>query len=55
MWDKEQVYYFVQSNDGKIEKDESEKINPRPHTLYSKGEKTYFKGFGFIPFFPSGQ
>ena len=51
VWDKEQVYYFVQSNDGKIEKDESEKINPRPHTLYSKGEKTYFKGFGFIPFF----
>lgn len=51
VWDKEQVYYFVQSDDGKIEKDESEKINPRPHTLYSKNKKTYFKGFGFIPFF----
>jgi SPP1 family phage portal protein len=33
--------------------DASEKINPRPHTLYSKKGKnqTYYDGFGFIPFF----
>lgn len=51
VWDKEQVHYYVQIDTGKIEKDKSEKLNPRPHTLYSKNEKTYYKGFGFIPFF----
>lgn len=51
VWDKEQVYYFVQDGNGNIQNDESEPINPRPHTLYTRGKKTYFKGFGFIPFF----
>lgn len=51
VWDKEQVYFYVQTDNNKIEKDESETLNPRPHTLYTKGKKTYFKGFGFIPFF----
>lgn len=51
VWDKEQVHYYIQIDTGKIEKDKSEKLNPRPHTLYSKNEKTYYKGFGFIPFF----
>lgn len=52
-WDSEQVYYYVQDSEGKIELDESEKINPRPHTLYtnSKDGKIYYEGFGFIPFF----
>lgn len=51
VWDKEQVYFYVQTDNGEIELDESESLNPRPHTLYAKGKKTYFKGFGFIPFF----
>lgn len=51
VWDKEQVYYYVQIDSGKIEKDKSEKLNPRPHILYEKNKKIYFKGFGFIPFF----
>ena len=36
-----------------ITEDESEKINPKPHTLYKKegDEAIYYKGFGFIPFF----
>lgn len=51
VWDKEQVYFYVQTDNGKIEIDESESLNPRPHTLYTKGKKIYFKGFGFIPFF----
>lgn len=53
VWDAETVYYYVQSNDGEIKKDDAEKINPKPHTLYKKeGDAAiYYKGFGFIPFF----
>lgn len=57
VWDKENVYYYVQDGDGgKIELDKDEKLNPRPHTLYrkTKGEQEselYYENFGFIPFF----
>ena len=53
VWDDNEIYYYVQDGDGNIEMDASEKINPRPHTLYSKKGKnqTYYEGFGFIPFF----
>lgn len=53
VWDSKQKYYYVQEGDGEIVLDSSEPINPRPHTLYTKGNdgKTYFKDFGFIPFF----
>ena len=53
VWDKDQTYYYVRSGSEKIEKDESEKLNPRPHTIYKKenDQSTYFEGFGFIPFF----
>ena len=53
VWDKTQTYFYCQEEDGKIIPDESQEINPRPHTIYHKdGDKnTYFEGFGFIPFF----
>lgn len=53
VWDAEKVYYYVQDSEGNIEEDESEKINPKPHTLYRKegDEAIYYKNFGFIPFF----
>lgn len=53
VWDSEKVYYYVQDGNGMITEDESEKINPKPHTLYKKegDEAIYYKGFGFIPFF----
>lgn len=53
VWDDKQKYFYVQEGDGEIELDTSKAINPMPHTLYTKGNdgKTYFKGFGFIPFF----
>ena len=53
VWDHEKVYFYVQSDEGEITKDDSEKINPKPHTLYKKeGDAAiYYKGFGFIPFF----
>lgn len=53
VWDEKQTYFYVQDGDDSIELDASEPINPRPHTLYQKkgDSKTYFDGFGFIPFF----
>ena len=52
VWDDAQTFFYVQEDDGAIIKDESEKINPRPHTLYKKDndDATYYEGFGFIPF-----
>lgn len=53
VWDGEQIHYFVQKDDGAIEVDTDEEINPKPHTLYrdeADGAITY-EGFGFIPFF----
>ena len=53
VWDSAQTYFYVQDGDGKLELDEDEPINPRPHTLYTKGDDSelYFEDFGFIPFF----
>ena len=53
VWDSEQVFFYVQDGDGKIELDKTQKVNPRPHSLYKKDgdESTYYEDFGFIPFF----
>lgn len=54
VWDKNQVTFFVQEDDGEISLDTSEEINPRPHVIYTKGDDdpdTYYDNFGFIPFF----
>lgn len=53
VWDDKQTTFFCQEENSEIKLDESVKINPRPHILYTKdGSKdTYFDGFGFIPFF----
>ena len=52
VWDDHQTTFFVQEGDGEIRLDDSQEHNPRPHTfLKKKGDKkTYFEGFGFIPF-----
>ena len=53
VWTEKEIHYFVQSGkSGKIEKDSSEKINPRPHVVYTD-EKTGEKlgsSLGYIPF-----
>lgn len=53
IWDEKQTYYYVQSGSGQIAPDESEKINPRPHTIWKKDKDgaIYYENFGFIPFF----
>lgn len=53
VWDAENVTFYVQVDDGEIELDEDEEINPRPHTVYTKNgdNKVYRnKGYGKIPF-----
>jgi len=53
VWDDKQTWFYVQKDDGKLLLDDSEKINPKPHVIYSEEGKPeqYFEGFGFIPFF----
>ena len=53
VWDSAQTYFYVSTENGKIELDSSKEINPRPHTLYTKkdGGELYYENFGFIPFF----
>jgi SPP1 family phage portal protein len=53
VWDKDQTTFYVQEDDGKLIKDNSEKLNPRPHVIYKKSndESIYYENFGFIPFF----
>lgn len=52
VWTEQDTTFYVQVDDGEIELDSDAKPNPRPHTLYTKGNdgKVYKKGFGFIPF-----
>jgi SPP1 family phage portal protein len=52
VWDKTQVYYYVQVNNGKVEKDKDAKLNPRPHivSVADNGDR-FGSSFGFIPFF----
>lgn len=51
VWSETETHYFVQVEDGKIEKDDTVAINPRPHVVYTdeKGAKVG-EPLGFIPF-----
>lgn len=50
-WDDECVYFYVQEDNGNIIKDESEAVNPRPHTVYVEEDgKKGGLSLGFIPF-----
>lgn len=53
VWDKSQVTYFVEIDEGKIELDKEEPINPRPHIVYEKDkeEGKFGDSLGYIPFF----
>ena len=53
VWDSKQVFFYVQDGEGKIELDDSQKINPRPHSTYTKegDDSIYYEDYGFIPFF----
>jgi len=51
VWDENQVTYFCQVDDGEITFDDSQELNPRPHTVLGKGEKLYQDSYGHIPFY----
>lgn len=52
VWDKNQTYFYVQSDSGKLQLDDGQKLNPRPHIIYRNGDgELYYENFGFIPFF----
>lgn len=53
VWDENGTTFYVQEEDGKLLKDEKEKLNPRPHVTYKKDgdDAIYYENFGFIPFF----
>ncbi len=52
VWDDEMVHFFCRENGGDIKGDDSEKINPCPHNLYSGNDGTIcYDSFGCIPFF----
>ena len=53
-WNANNTVFYKQTGEGEIKKDEDEKINPRPHVIYTKDgdeETKFYKGFGFVPFF----
>lgn len=53
VWDDKQTWFYVQKNNDKLELDDSEPINPKPHVIFTEegSPEKYFEGFGFIPFF----
>lgn len=53
VWDKSQTYFYIWEDEDKLEPDDSYKLNPRPHTVYTKdGDNSiYYEDFGMIPFF----
>lgn len=53
LWDEHQTTYFYKMDNGALELDKTEPVNPRPHILYHVGgdERTYYDSYGFIPFF----
>lgn len=52
-WDRTQTYFYVQLDEGDIEADENEPINPRPHIVKIDEEGNRYNGgsYGTIPFF----
>lgn len=54
VWDDKEIHFFTETDEGNIEIDDTEEINPRPHIIYRKNnddESLYYDTLGFIPFF----
>lgn len=53
VWDKAQTYFYVEEDNGGIVPDDSEKVNPRPHIMWTEDEdgQILYDDFGVIPFF----
>lgn len=52
VWDTQQIHFFVQTDEGKIEKDDTVKTNPEPHIVETDSNERFDGGgLGYIPFF----
>lgn len=53
VWSEQETAFFVQTNNGRIMKDDTEADNPRPHVIFTdeKTGKRMGYGLGFIPFY----
>ena len=53
VWNDKECWFYDIDGNGNIELDTDEKVNPRPHILYRKGndEQLYYDDFGMIPYF----
>ena len=53
VWDANHTYFYVQTDNGTLEKDDTYPVNPLPHIIKvdEKGVKYDGGGYGFIPFF----
>lgn len=53
VWDENEVWYYVSVDKGELKLDPSEKVNPRPHVMWTEGndDTTFYEGLGIIPFF----
>ena len=50
--DDEATWFYKQTDEGKIEEDDTVEVNPRPHRLYTdKAGNLVKKKFGILPFF----
>lgn len=58
-WDDEQVVYYVQDENGEIEKDTLVKVNPRPHVKYVSKENIteadYLENVAYVGTLSSGK
>lgn len=52
VWSEKEIYFFVQAGNGKIQIDDSAKVNPRPHVVFTDEKTGKRMGYplGFIPF-----
>ena len=50
LWTKGEVFYFIQEDGQTVKLDASAELNPNPHILARKGQDTFGKGYGRVPF-----
>lgn len=50
VWSDTETHYFVEDGKGQIVKDDSVKINPRPHVVFTENGQKMGEPLGFIPF-----
>ena len=50
VWSDKETHYFVQDSEGQILKDDTVKINPRPHVVFTENGEKLGESLGFIPF-----